>query len=184
MSARRDIARSHWALRDGARRYIARRAGAGFGLLEALVALALTAFATLSVALLMQQSLQSQGVAERRERALLLANEMLDLIRANPDARAAYAYAEPQPPPAVPPCAADNSCNATDLAAVHLVDWLVSIEEGLPAGSAGSATGSVTYMPQPSAPESLQVQLRWGEPGQTTDQLLSAVVWLPPLSGS
>lgn len=153
----------------------------GFGLLEALVALALTAFATLSVALLLQNALHSQGVAERRERALLLADEMAALIRANGDARAVYAFDASQTAPLAPACATTATCNANDLATLQLADWLQRIAHDLPADAEGPASASISYLPQPSAPESLLIELVWGEPGQNSPESLSTELLLPPL---
>jgi len=153
----------------------------GFGLIEALVALALTAFASLSVALLLQNALHAQGVAERRERALLLADEMAGLIRANAAARARYAFDGSQAAPAQPACAATATCDANDLATSQLGDWLQRIAHELPAGVDGPATADISYLAAPAAPESIRIEVVWGEPGQEAPESLSSELLLPPL---
>jgi type IV pilus assembly protein PilV len=103
----------------------------GFTLLEILIAMVVLSIGMLGVAALQGVGMRSNHGAYLTSQASLLAYDMADRIRANPDQFATYsAFVSdcPDPVPTAPLVAAD------------LAEWSCAIEALLPAG-AGSITG-------------------------------------------
>lgn len=142
----------------------------GFGLVELLVALAISATGLLAEALLLRQGLAAEGAALRREQATALAAALAERIRQNSAAGAAYALPAGAVPPSRPACAATASCTPAELAAVDLADWLEGISAALPAAAA-----SVEYTPA-VAGDQLDLRLSWAEPGETVPAALGLTV--------
>jgi type IV pilus assembly protein PilV len=119
------------------------RSTGGFTLLEVLIALVVLSIGLLGIAALQGVGLRSSHGAQLASQASLLAYDMADRIRANPQNFAAYAGFSTetvdcgQPLPTAP------------LAAADLAEWACSVEAVLPDGSAtiaGAQAGGIdTY---------------------------------------
>jgi type IV pilus assembly protein PilV len=136
-----------------------RRSGAGFTLVEVLVALVVMSVGMLGIAALYVEGLRAGRTAVLRTTAVTLAADMADRIRANPQALAAYAGAGP---------GADNACvngpapcSAAAMAADDWQSWSDSLQTRLPAGAAAEIT--VTDLPPLTR---YAITLTWPETGQ------------------
>lgn len=112
------------------------------GLIEVLVSLVVLGSGVLGLALLLLGALRDTRSASFRTRALALEADLVERIRANPDARAAYSFAEGAQPPPPQDCAAREGepatpCSAQALALDDLADWLARVQRELPGGPAG-----------------------------------------------
>src|SRR5262245_19396980 len=100
---------------NGARGVLAR----GFSMVEALVALVLVAVGLLSVGELTLTALRESSFALGRTRAVYLISEMMERIRANPDAEDAYDCASYAGGPTERGCAPSGAparpCSAREL---------------------------------------------------------------------
>ncbi|WP_323751921.1 type IV pilus modification protein PilV [Marinobacter sp.] len=76
------------------RSYSMKASQAGLGLIEILVAVLILGIGILGVASMQVVSLQMNGQSQNRSQAVLLAEDLLDRIRANSDAPADYALAQ------------------------------------------------------------------------------------------
>jgi type IV pilus assembly protein PilV len=92
----------------------------GFSLIEALVALVVLSVGLLGAAGLLLGGLRDQSLALRQASATVLLADMADRIRANPDAREAYASAAHAGGPA---CGEADNCDAASLAAHDLAHF-------------------------------------------------------------
>lgn len=112
-----------------------RRSGAGFSIVEVLVALVVLSVGMLGIASLYVVTLRSSGSAISRMQAVNLASDLADRIRANRNGREAYAEAA-----ADEGCVgATASCNPEEMAAHDLYLW----DQQLEATLGPSATGTV-----------------------------------------
>jgi type IV pilus assembly protein PilV len=141
----------------------------GFGLVEVLVALAISATGLLGEALLLRHCLAAQGAALRREQATALLAGIAEQVRMNAAARADYALPAGAPTPAAPACASGAGCAPATLAAADLAQWLGDIATTLP-GAPGTAT--IDYTPGAGG-DRLDLTLYWGEPGATAPASMS-----------
>ena len=92
----------------------------GFSLLELLVAVLVIAVGALGVAGLQLASTQNNRGALERSLATMLANDLIERMRANPTA--AYGASLGSPPPALVDCIA-GSCSPAQLAQFDLAVW-------------------------------------------------------------
>lgn len=136
----------------------ARRAG-GFTLIEVLIALAILAFGLLGVALMQTLNLRYTQAADQRSKAVNLANELTDMVRANRTQMGAYTAitaASFSGVDAQAGCDAPNSVSTAD----NIARWRCEVREQL----GPAATADVTI---PAAGQ-LVVAVRWDELVSTT----------------
>jgi type IV pilus assembly protein PilV len=101
----------------------------GFSLIEALVALVVLSVGLLGAACLLLGGLRDQSLALRQSAATLLLADMADRIRANPEAREAYAGTASTDAPA---CGEADPCDAAALAAHDLAHFASTARRLLP----------------------------------------------------
>lgn len=128
----------------------------GFTLLEALISLVVLSIGMLGIAALYVEGLRSGRTAVYRTTAVTLAADLMDRIRANRGAQAAYAGA-----------GADNDCvnDATDctpaeMAAHDILIWQQDLAGRMPPGTAGN----VVFGGGPVV-DTYTIQIQWPEPG-------------------
>lgn len=139
----------------------------GVTMVEALVALVVLSVGMLGIAGLYVSSLRAERTAQLRTYAIALVNDMIDRIRANAQARAAYDLASVAP--AMKGCiaaAAPTPCTTEDMAAEDLKVWTDAAKAYLPKGK-----GTVAYVAGPGAgqPDTYSVTVEWTEPGDGPD---------------
>lgn len=107
----------------------------GVGLVEVMVALVVLALGLLGMMSMQLTALQQSNQAYQRTQATLLANEMLDRIRANPDALSKYFSATGT---TNNNClswhSAASGCSANQLAGDDIASWQTSLQQKLPGG--------------------------------------------------
>ncbi len=120
----------------------------GFSLIEVLVAMVVLAIGLLGLAGLQTASLKSNNSAYQRSQATILANEMLDRMRANRVGIQSNFYDDPYSggTPADPNCVANTTgtplgCSIQDMANYDVYYWETSLGNLLPNGQ-GAITGS------------------------------------------
>jgi len=150
----------------------------GFGLVELLVALAISATGLLGEALLLRHCLEAQGAALRREQATALLAEIAERIRMNAAARAEYALPPGAPAPALPACAGGAGCTPAEVAAADVAQWLGAIGATLPAAPGAPGPAAITCVADASGSDRLELTLRWGEPGAAAPASQSLVLLL------
>lgn len=106
----------------------------GYALLEALVAIVVAAVGFVGAARLQTVGLTINNSTQARQKALLLAYQMADRVRANQAGVAAHAYDAP--------AAGDTSClygssgcTAAQVAAADIAEWQAEIAGQLPGGA-------------------------------------------------
>lgn len=105
----------------------------GFGLLEVLITLVIMAVGLLGIAVLQVMSKRSNFEATQRTTASMLANFIVERMRANPGALAVYGGTLETPPPALggptytaeptPTCSSASACSPNELADHDLWLW-------------------------------------------------------------
>ena len=136
------------------------RAAKGFSIVEVLVALVVLGVGMLGIAGLYVVSLRSSGSAISRMQAVNLASDLADRIRANRNAREAYADEA-----ADHECVgAEVTCSAVDMATHDLFLWEQQIEATL--GSTATGAVEVTAASTPTL-RRYTITVQWNEPGQT-----------------
>lgn len=107
------------------------KSNAGFGLIEILVALLVLAIGLLGLASLQTTALTQSSETRSRSQAILLADDMIERIRSNRDAIAAYAV----------PAAASPTCNSAfkvanaNVVTEDIAEWKNSLSCLLPGGN-------------------------------------------------
>lgn len=135
-----------------------RRANAGFGLIEVLVALAVGAIALLGAAVVAVEGLRAGGAALRAAAATNLAADMAGRIRTNRRAIAAYAG---EGPGLDGGCSTAGAvCAPAEVAADDWFHWQAAIEAGLPRGAAAAI-----QLDDGDAACPCTVEVNWPEPG-------------------
>ncbi|RKQ95844.1 type IV pilus modification protein PilV [Kushneria sinocarnis] len=151
----------------------ARTAQQGFALLEVLVTLVLLTMGTLGVVGLLLHARQANEQSLAYTRATLLAEGMLERIRANPTAAGLAIYSAPAPisPATTAPPGSDcrtGNCTPAQLAHFDLYDWAQHIasrdtsgqqQDGLP-----GARGCITIRPadpEPGTMAQATIVLAW-----------------------
>jgi type IV pilus assembly protein PilV len=134
----------------------------GFTLIEVLIALVVLAIGMLGIAALYIEGLRASRSALVRSEAVVLASNMADRIRANPEAGAAYGQPAANNPNAN--CVAGGAgCSPAQMAAHDLRVWLDAIAAQLPEGS-----GTVEFedvSPNDGIPAAFDVTVTWTEAG-------------------
>jgi type IV pilus assembly protein PilV len=144
------------------------RRGAGFSIVEVMVALVVLAVGMLGIASLYVTTLRSSASAMSRMQAVNLATDLADRIRANRFAGTTYAGTE----------AADNACKGTknctkeEMAKNDLYLWQQQIDDLLP-GSATESQGTVAYTAGVGdEPDKYTITVAWKEPGTAADEAI------------
>jgi type IV pilus assembly protein PilV len=108
----------------------------GFSLLEVLVALVLLAVGLLGTATCLIEALSSSRIALERSRAVVLASDMVERIRANRTGGAAYDTSNAAAAPVLDPACGqpDDGCHPAVMARHDLRHWLDAVEAQLPRG--------------------------------------------------
>jgi type IV pilus assembly protein PilV len=145
----------------------------GFSLVEVLVALLLLAIGLLGTATLLLEALASERVALERSRAVTLASDMLERIRANREAGGLYDTASGiESPERDPTCEQPaGGCRAEIMASHDLRNWLDAIEAQLPSG-----VGTVEVAPVGPGRMRFTVRIAWArsDTGQASVYMLEA----------
>jgi type IV pilus modification protein PilV len=144
----------------------------GFGLVEVLAALAISAIGLLGEALLLRHCLAAEGAALRHEQAAALLAGIAERIRMNAIAGADYALAPGASPPAAPACAASASCTPAQTAHADLAQWLADVARELPA-TAAAVPASISYLADTAGTDRLVLELHWAEPADATPASMS-----------
>jgi type IV pilus assembly protein PilV len=143
----------------------------GFSLVEALVAVVIVAIGLLGVGELTLTGLRESGVALSRTQAVYLISDMMERIRANPDAGDAYDCAGYLIAPVERGCAPSGApavpCTARQLAEDDLAQWQRVAQESLSLAGGGPCGANVVYFAAASdaTPPRYRVELQWRQPG-------------------
>jgi len=117
----------------------------GFSLLEVLVAIVVLSIGLLGLAGMQATGLKNNNSSYQRSQANILANEILDRMRANQVGVDAGAYDDPYSggTPALPtaPACVTTSCNSATMATYDVAEWDAKLGSTLPSGQ-GMITGS------------------------------------------
>lgn len=143
-----------------------RRCGAGFSLIEVLIALVIMSVGMLGIAGLYVISMQAGRTSTFSHHAVTLAGDVADRIRANPRAGVAYRDA-----------GANNNCvdggvNCTpeQMAANDIFLWKIQATDDLPNGMV------IVVFDAAAAPPTYQITISWSEPGKNMDYTITIPV--------
>lgn len=149
----------------------------GVSMVEALVALVVLCVGMLGIAGLYVTSLQANRTALLRTQAVSLVNDMIDRIRANPQARDGYDTSTATP--ADKGCqGGESNCSYSNLALDDLYRWQEAVKEALP----GNPTSTVTVKTSSTEPDQYIVKITWNEPGEPTELSYQGVLNLIAVS--
>ncbi|MDE2159498.1 MAG: type IV pilus modification protein PilV, partial [Burkholderiales bacterium] len=107
----------------------------GIALFEALIAVLLLSLSALAYAALQMRGLSTNSSAMWRSKAVQLAQEMADRMRANQAGVAAGAYQNLLVPGAAPACGPASACTPAQVAALDYSAWSAEVALALPGGS-------------------------------------------------
>lgn len=128
----------------------------GFTLLEALISLVVLSVGMLGIAALYVEGLRAGRTAVYRTTAVTLAADLMDRIRSNRGALAAYAGG-----PGLNNCVNQaTDCTPAEMAAHDLQIWNDEIDRRMPQGT----QGNVAFGPGPVV-DTYTIQIQWPEPG-------------------
>jgi type IV pilus assembly protein PilV len=156
-----------------------RRAARGFTMIEALVALVIVTLGLLGVGGLTLNAMRESSLALARTRAIQLIADMIERIRANPDAEDAYDCAGYSGGPTERGCAPSGApagpCTARELAEDDLARWQALARGTVSLAGTGSCAANVVYLAaeSESEPARYRVELSWKERGSDTPVTLS-----------
>jgi type IV pilus assembly protein PilV len=151
----------------------------GFSMVEALVALVIVSVGLLGVGGLTLTALRESSIALGRTRAVYLINDMMERIRANPDAEDAYDCAGYAGGPTEHGCAPSGAparpCTARELAEDDLARWQTLARDGLSLVGTGNCDPRVMYLAAASdgEPARYRIELSWTERGSAAPITLS-----------
>jgi type IV pilus assembly protein PilV len=119
----------------------------GFTLIEVLVTVIVLAIGLLGLAGLQLGGLRYNYSAYQRSQATIMANDIIDRMRANPTVAGTGSYnISIGTTPAIKSCIGTASnCTATDMAAADLYEWKQSLAAVLPAGDGSVANNAGTF---------------------------------------
>ena len=143
----------------------------GFTLVETLVALAILAVGLLGLGHLTLTALRESSIALSRTRAVYLISDMMERIRANPDAEDAYDCATypggPRERGCAPSGAPAHPCTARELAEDDLARWQKLAHDALPLVGPGICDAKVIYLAAASEaePPTYRLEFSWTERG-------------------
>jgi type IV pilus assembly protein PilV len=154
-------------------RYRPSCAARGFSLVEALVALVILSVGLLGCGHLMLNALRESSLALARTRAVYLISDMIERIRANPDAEDAYDCARyaggPREHGCAPSGAPARPCTPSELAEDDLARWQALAHGALSLAGPGNCVANVIYVAADSRdePALYRVELSWTERGSS-----------------
>jgi type IV pilus assembly protein PilV len=136
----------------------------GVTIVEGLVALVILSVGMLGIASLYVTSLKTGRTALLRTQAVTLVNDIIDSIRANGTAGAAYAIDDrTDAPTTLVECGDDGICTRDQIADRDLTNWVAAVNEALPLPEASIAyTDSAV-----GTPDIYTVSVSWQEAGDT-----------------
>jgi type IV pilus assembly protein PilV len=154
------------------------RRQAAFAMVEALVAVLIVNMALLGACQLILRSLREASDALTRTKATQLVSDMMDRIRANPDAGDAYDCASYSPAPAERGCSPSGvpalECSPRELAEDDLAHWQSVFRKSLPLAGAGKCDANVTHIAGAgSEPSRYRVEVSWQQPGEPSPMTLT-----------
>lgn len=139
---------------------------AGLSMVEVLVALVVMSVGMLGIASLYVTTLQAKTTSLSRMKAVNLAYDLADRIRANPNGAASYVVTNALTVTAPSEtCRSTTSCTPPQMAAADLAQWrdiLTNASTGLPGAVAASIVQ--TAAATATTPLVLTIQLGWSEP--------------------
>jgi type IV pilus modification protein PilV len=156
-------------------------------MVEALVALVIVAVGLLGIGQLTLTGLRESSAALGRTRAVYLISDMMERIRANPDAEDAYDCASYAGRPTEHGCAPSGApahpCSARELAEDDLARWQTLASDALSLAGPGICDANVTYLAaaSDSEPARYRIELSWRERGSNVPITLAGE--LAALSG-
>lgn len=119
----------------------------GFTMVELLIAVVVLSVGLLGLAGLQAQALRSNQVAYMRTQASLLANDIMDRMRANRAAVQAGHY-DGISGSQNGSCGTTSGCNAASMAANDVYEWRLTVAQSLPSlGALGDATVCIDSTP-------------------------------------
>jgi type IV pilus assembly protein PilV len=154
----------------------------GFSVVEALVSALIVSVGLLGVGELILFSLRECAAALSHTQAVALVSDMIERIRANPDAGDAYDCASYTDEPAEHGCAPSGApageCTARELAEDDLARWQAFVRQSLPRVGARQCDANVTYYAavDESEPAKYHVVVSWRPPGQEAASKLTGVL--------
>lgn len=126
----------------------------GVGMIEVLIALIVLSIGFLAAASMQVQSMRTNQLANQQAIAMVLLNDMMDRMSANPDGVLAGSYDDVSTGTKTAVTCASTGCTPAQIAAVDLFDWSANFESlrgesvflpALPPDAAGiPATGTVS----------------------------------------
>ncbi len=131
-----------------------RRGQRGDTMIEVLVTIIVIAIGVLGAAALQVTTLKNLSSSHSATVAALVAEDLSERMRANPDAALADDYVHNAAPAAFPDCAA-NTCDEAELASYDMGSWWNQLTALLPVGS-----GEVTRI---AGTDTFVVTVRWDE---------------------
>jgi type IV pilus assembly protein PilV len=108
----------------------------GFTLLEVLIAIVVLALGLLGLAGLQAASLRNNHSAYLRSQATLLAYDMADRMRANPEAVKNGDYNKPAAPAKITECFTTDGCTPDKMAQQDKFEWATAVANTMPSGQA------------------------------------------------
>ena len=149
---------------------VAFRRQGGFNLLEVLIALVVLAIGLLGLAALQNFSLQFNTQSYQRTQAIMLVDEMIERMRANPAGLFAVNYILPltDVPPGSPDCQLVSCTNSADMANYDMAQWIRAMKA--PANQAPvliNPRGAISRAPVgPAGAPLYTVSITWSEQQQ------------------
>lgn len=152
----------------------------GFSMLEVLVALVILAIGLLGLAGLQATGLRYSGNSALRSQALILSQDLVERMRANPTGVSASNYNATTLPSSYTTDCSSASCNASALATYDLVVWKNMLENRLPAGATASV--AITNNSPSTGIHSATITINWSERategGGSSSQVLTTATQL------
>ncbi|MBO2929636.1 MULTISPECIES: type IV pilus modification protein PilV [Pseudomonadaceae] len=156
----------------------------GFSLVEVLVALIVISVGVLGLVALQGRTLQYTNESSQRTNAVMLANDLVELMRSNraalvganglirPDSPYFKLSGSGFPNSVVASCATSAGCSSAEMAQTHLANWATQVRNTLPLGNdaAGFFSGQYvicrTQSPTVASPcsdtgSNIMIQIAW-----------------------
>lgn len=186
----------------------ARRRGAGFSLIEVLVAIVVLSFGLLGMVGMQAAALRTNRDARLQSSAITLARELAEMMRGNKDvallpaATNPYLVSRMSTPLAAPVptycLSVGSSCSSPTAAAqAEMTDWMARVDAELPGASVAICRDSAPYdsngLPQwtctsSSDQDEIVVKIGWARPsmqnGGATDQASLPFIVIPVTPGN
>jgi len=145
----------------------------GVGMVEVLVAVVIISVGMLGIASLYVTTLQAKTTSLSRLKAVNLAYDMADRIRANPAGGTFYTLASGTALTAPSPTCLTSNCTAAQLAAADLYAWstqVTSTSNGLPGGT--NVKRSISFTDRTATtPQIFKIDLVWRESSTASSDL-------------